>query len=94
MVRNHRLARAISDVAWGEFVGRYESANRRTLPNPIPALGYDALLLAVRALDGGITGLNDFRGATGVFSIRADAVTRRPFLVRIDAGRVVPLTPG
>jgi ABC-type branched-subunit amino acid transport system substrate-binding protein len=76
------------ELAWREFVSRYEAHHRRSLENPVPALGYDAVLLAVRALTGGNTDA-DFRGATGVLSLRGDAVTRKPFLVRIDAGRLV-----
>lgn len=86
------LWRESRDVAWSDFVARYESTYRRTLPNPIPALGYDAVTLALRVLDGGAATAADLRGATGVLSLRADAITRRPFLLRIDSGRLVPVT--
>jgi ABC-type branched-subunit amino acid transport system substrate-binding protein len=85
------LLRESDDLAWGEFVGRYEAAYRRSLPNPIPALGYDAARLAARAATRGLSGLDDFRGATGVLSLTGDSVTRRPFLVRIQAGRLIPV---
>jgi branched-chain amino acid transport system substrate-binding protein len=85
------LWRESNEIAWSDFVTKYESTYRRTLPNPIPALGYDAVLLALRALDGGATEIAEFRGATGLLTMRGDAVTRRPFLVRIDAGRLVPV---
>jgi branched-chain amino acid transport system substrate-binding protein len=99
------LLSASPDVAWGEFVRRYEAAKRRTLDNPYPALGYDAarLVLSV-AGDAGIAGraavagrlaqLEAYRGATGVLSLRNGRLTRRPFLVRVEGGRPVPLPGG
>jgi ABC-type branched-subunit amino acid transport system substrate-binding protein len=80
-----------SDIAWGDFVLGYESMHRRTLTNPVPALGYDAATLALHALTTGNTSVRDFRGATGVLSLESGNVTRRPFLVRIDAGRLIPV---
>ncbi|MBR9989385.1 MAG: penicillin-binding protein activator [Gemmatimonadetes bacterium] len=80
-----------ADIAWQEFVGRYEAMHRRSLTNPVPALGYDAALLALRALTSGNSSVTDFRGATGVLSLQAGTVTRRPFLVRIDGSRLVPV---
>jgi ABC-type branched-subunit amino acid transport system substrate-binding protein len=77
-------------VAWQEFVGRFERLHRRSLANPVPALGYDAVTLALRALTtrGAVT---DFRGATGLLSLQAGTVTRKPFLVRIAGGRLIPI---
>lgn len=80
-----------SDVAWQEFVERYETMHRRSLSNPVPALGYDAASLALQALTSGESSVTDFRGATGVLSLQAGTVTRRPFLVRIDGSRLVPI---
>lgn len=80
-----------TDIAWGDFVEGYESMHRRTLTNPVPALGYDAATLALHALTTGNTSVRDFRGATGVLSLESGNVTRRPFLVRIDAGRLIPV---
>jgi branched-chain amino acid transport system substrate-binding protein len=80
-----------SDVAWQDFVSRYETMYRRSLTNPVPALGYDAATLALRALTSGNSAVTDFRGATGVLSLHAGTVTRRPFLVRIDGSRLVPV---
>jgi outer membrane PBP1 activator LpoA protein len=85
------LLRESDAVAWGEFVERYESRHRRSLNHPMPALGYDAARLAARAAAGGGAAVSDFRGATGVLSLQGDSVTRRPFLVRIQAGRIVPV---
>ena len=84
------LWRESDDLAWQDFVARYESTYRRSLDNAIPALGYDAALLAVRAAGGGMPG-DAFRGATGVLSLSGDSITRRPFLVRIDRGRLIPV---
>jgi ABC-type branched-subunit amino acid transport system substrate-binding protein len=76
-----------ADIAWKDFVRLYESRFRRTLDSPIPALGYDAVQLAVRAAGGSITG--EYRGATGVMQVQAESITRRPFLVRIQDGRLI-----
>ncbi len=89
-------------VAWDQFVGRYEAAQRRTLDNPYPALGYDAGRLVLEAVRGAqrasrgdvarnLAATRAFRGATGVLSLTDGAVTRRPFLVRIRAGRPEPI---
>lgn len=85
------LLRESNAVAWKDFVARYEALHRRTLENPVPALGYDAVLLAARAAAGGSLDISEFRGATGVLSMTADSVTRRPFLVRIEGGRLIPV---
>jgi branched-chain amino acid transport system substrate-binding protein len=85
------LWRESGELAWQDFVEAWEARHRRTLDNPIPALGYDAALLALQALGSGAGSVRDFRGATGLISLQGDAVTRRPFLVRIQAGRLVPV---
>lgn len=77
------------DVAWEDFVERYEAMHRRSLTNPVPALGYDAASLALLALTSGRADVTDFRGATGVLSLHQGTVTRRPFLVRIDGSRLI-----
>ncbi|HSJ23985.1 MAG TPA: penicillin-binding protein activator [Longimicrobiales bacterium] len=77
------------ELAWQEFVRQYENRYRRSLDNPIAALGYDAVLLAVRAADGQASG--DYRGATGVMNVQPEGITRKPFLVRIQSGRLVPV---
>lgn len=77
------------EVAWQDFVQQYENRYRRSLDSPIAALGYDAVLLAARAASGQASG--EYRGATGVMSVQPDGITRRPFLVRIQSGRLVPV---
>lgn len=84
------LIRESDELAWRDFVSGYEGQYRRSLSSPVPALGYDAVLLAALLADG-TREIIDFRGATGVITVRDDAVTRRPFLVRIDAGRLIPV---
>lgn len=86
------LWRESVEVGWNEFVRQYETRHRRTLDHPVPALGYDAARLAALALSGGNIAVRDYRGATGVLTLQDDSVTRRPFLVRIQAGRLVPVT--
>jgi ABC-type branched-subunit amino acid transport system substrate-binding protein len=85
------LYRESDTVAWQEFVTRYEAMHRRSLENAIPALGFDAVLLAARAAAGNSVNNDAFRAATGVLTVRADSITRRPFLVRIDGGRLIPV---
>jgi ABC-type branched-subunit amino acid transport system substrate-binding protein len=85
------LWRESADLAWRDFVSAYETQHRRSLENPIPALGFDATVLAVRALTSGGAAVSDFRGATGRITMQGDTVTRRPFLVRIDSGRLIPV---
>jgi len=83
-----------------DFVDRYEAQYRKTLGNPLPALGYDAahlLLASMPTWDPTPTRVArrmslmvGVRGATGVFSVYAPDIVRSPFLVMIQAGRVVP----
>ena len=68
-----------------------KTRHRRSLDHPLPALGYDAARLAARALTAGNVSVRDYRGATGVLTLNDDSVTRKPFLVRIQAGRLVPV---
>ncbi len=86
---------------WSEFVSAYEEHFQRTLRSPVPALGYDAALLLLRAArDGGGTpegtaraleSIRDFPGATGRLSI-VDGRIRRTYLpVRIEGRRPVLL---
>jgi branched-chain amino acid transport system substrate-binding protein len=77
------------DLGWQDFVRLYEGRYRRTLDSPIPGLGYDAVQLAFRGATGTVTG--EYRGATGLLSVQPEGVTRRPFLVRIQGGRPVPV---
>lgn len=83
-----------------DFVDRYEAEYRKTLSNPLPALGYDAahLLLASTPtwdptpsrVARRMSLMVGIRGATGVFSIYGPNVVRSPFLVMIHEGRLVP----
>lgn len=93
------------EVAWGEFVARYEEARRRTLRHPFPALGYDAMALVLAAVDAGASSpaevaeaihrVRSLRAATGVLSIEQGRVVRRPFLMRYEQGILRPATgPG
>jgi ABC-type branched-subunit amino acid transport system substrate-binding protein len=94
--------RTVGSESYEAFVARYEAAYRRTLDNPFPALGYDAttLLLAQAAarqggaLAPGIEPGTWYRGATGAIGVRDGMIVRRPYLVRIEAGRAVVLDAG
>ena len=89
-----------ADVADPTFVDLYESTYRRSLGNPLPALGYDAAHLLLQALPsrrltpGAVARrfelLAGIRGATGLFSVRGGALIRTPFLVMIENGMLVP----
>lgn len=88
-------------AGWQDFARIYEAANRRTLDTPFPALGYDAARLVLVGLSRTqprradiahrLATLQSFRGATGVLAARAGALFRQPFIVRIEAGQLVPL---
>lgn len=93
---------ASGDVAWDEFVGLYEAAQRRSLDSPYPALGWDAARLVLAAIGDDtapspgdvarrLADTEDFRGATGVLSVTGGHITRRPFLVRVRGGRAEPI---
>lgn len=89
------------ETAWSDFVRLYEQTHRRTLDNPYPALGYDAARIVLDAIADGkirrsdiseaVSEVNAFRGATGILSFRDGQVTRQPFLVRIQRGRLAPV---
>jgi len=102
LVASTPLVRESPAAAWQEFARVYESAYRRTLDTPFPGLGWDAARLVLSALPRGrgprpedvarrLAGLKGFRGATGVLALKAGALVREPFLVRIEEGRLVPL---
>ncbi len=83
-------------VAWEELVGAYEARHRRTLSHPFPGLGYDAAGLVLATVRAGaddardvarrLEEIREFRGATGVISIRGGRIEREPFLVRVRNG--------
>ena len=83
-----------------EFVALYEGRYRRSLDNPLPALGYDAANLVLQALPnrrlspdalarrfGFLAGI---RGATGELSVRSGRVVRTPYLVVTRGGELEP----
>lgn len=83
-----------------DFIERYEAAYRRTLSNPLPALGYDAMRMVLaslpnrdvtaRAVARRFAFIEGLRGATGVFSVYGNDIVRSPYLVEIRGGRLVP----
>ena len=89
------------ETGWDDFVRTYEETHRRSLDNPFPALGYDAMRLVRAALDGGVDtpasvaerfrATRAFRGATGVLSVEDGMITRAPFIYRVTDG--VPAAP-
>jgi len=88
-----RLVREGESTMWRDFAEAYARAYRRSLDNPLPALGYDAARLLLGALpDGrvapGVVAARlrpeSTRGAAGVYAVRDGQVERRPFLVRIE----------
>jgi len=95
------LLRESPAAGWQEFARLYEGTYKRTLDTPFPALGYDAARLVLLGLSRTqprradiahrLAGLQAFRGATGVLAARAGTIVREPFIVRIDAGKLVPL---
>jgi len=96
------LPPASAEVAWDEFVARYEEAYRRSLRHPFPALGYDAMTLVLAAVDAGADSpaevaeamrrIRGLRAATGVLSVEQGRIVRRPFLVRYEQGQLEPVT--
>lgn len=88
---------------WDDFVALYEGTFRRTLDNPFPALGYDAMRLLLHAVEAGadspaevaerLAGTHAFRGATGVISSSGGDLTRAPFLYRVLDGALTRPPP-
>lgn len=96
------LLQSSPEVAWQDFVQRYEQRYRRTLDNPYPALGYDALRLILRAIPGGggaqgvasrLAATQNMTAATGVISIVDGQVHRQPFVVVIHGHVLDPAPP-
>ncbi|MGK7311110.1 MAG: ABC transporter substrate-binding protein [Candidatus Longimicrobiales bacterium M2_2A_002] len=83
-----------------EFVALYEGRYRRSLDNPLPALGYDAANLVLQALPNRMLRpdalarrfgfLAGIRGATGQLSVRSGRVVRTPYLVVTRGGELEP----
>ncbi|MBX6363644.1 MAG: penicillin-binding protein activator [Gemmatimonadetes bacterium] len=101
VVASTPLVRTSPQVGWQEFVQLYERTYRRSLDNPFPALGWDAARLILAGLKDGrgraadvarrLGAAAEVRGATGVFAVRGGTLVRRPFVVRIDDRKLVPL---
>ncbi|MEX2526058.1 MAG: penicillin-binding protein activator [Gemmatimonadota bacterium] len=91
------------DRAMETFQQRFETLHRRTLRNPVPALGHDAALLILEAarlggstrsgLLDGMSRVRDVPGATGLLSVRDGRVVREHRLVRPRARELHPLDP-
>ena len=89
-------------TAWEDLIAAYEATHRRSLDHPFPALGWDAAALVLDAVRDGadspgdvarhLSGLSDFRGASGIIDVRAGRIEREPFIVRIQGGRLVKLS--
>jgi branched-chain amino acid transport system substrate-binding protein len=86
------LDRSSPAVRWNDFVEKYERKYRKGLQESlVPALAYDATNLILYALPWGyprrsavarsFREIRSLPGATGVFTVEAEAVTRRPFLL-------------
>jgi ABC-type branched-subunit amino acid transport system substrate-binding protein len=83
---------APTEGRWGQFVQRYRARYGGETPPRIASLGYDSVLLAVRAASKWSPGrrfplaaINDpegFAGVDGIFRFRSDGVAQRAFDVR------------
>lgn len=90
--------RGMGETGWDDFVLEYEETHRRALDNPFPALGHDAMMLVLNALDRGVNTptrvaerfatTRAFLGATGVISVEDGMITRAPFIHLIVGGQV------
>ena len=90
--------RGMGETGWDDFVLEYEETHRRALDNPFPALGHDAMMLVLNALDRGantsarvaerFAATRAFLGATGVISVEDGMITRAPFIHQIVGGRL------
>lgn len=86
---------------YARFREAYESHFQRSLVSPVPALGYDAALVLLSAVQDGartpaevgraIAHLQNLQGATGVFSVQDGQLVRRTHVVRLDHGTLVPV---
>src|SRR5690606_37363260 len=96
------LHRRSPDSGRGARTERSESPYRRSLTSDLPALGYDAAQLLIQALGRDrrpapgdvarrIATTADLRGATGILSVQNGTLVRRPYLVRIEGGELIPI---
>jgi ABC-type branched-subunit amino acid transport system substrate-binding protein len=93
------------DAGLARFVEAYEERFRRTLTETaVPAAGYDAASLLLRALESGVRGpsavtsaveeIDGFEGATGILSVREGRILRRHSVVCVQNAGLVDLPPG
>jgi ABC-type branched-subunit amino acid transport system substrate-binding protein len=93
---------ADSAGGWQQFQRAYAEHLRRSLDNALPALGYDAAQLALGnlgtrpsagAVAAALASGAEVRGATGRLRVAGGSVLRRPLLVQVRDGRLIPVTP-
>ncbi|MGD8866533.1 MAG: ABC transporter substrate-binding protein, partial [Gemmatimonadales bacterium] len=95
------LDRSSPSVRWEDFIEKYERKYRKGLQESlVPALAYDAANLILHALPWGyprrsalarsFREIRNLPGATGVFTVEGEAVTRRPFLLSFKERDLVP----
>lgn len=95
--------RVPGETGWDEFVAMYEETYRRSLDNPFPALGYDAMRLVLNAADAGantpallaewVAATSAYHGATGIISVEGGELTRAPFIYQIQDGALTAPPP-
>jgi len=88
--------------AFRRFRDAYERHFQRTLRSQVPAFGFDAAALLMKALEAGprtpgelisaLEQIKDFPGATGNLSVDRGWVTREPLLVRIQDHELIYIT--
>ncbi|MFH1763276.1 MAG: ABC transporter substrate-binding protein, partial [Gemmatimonadota bacterium] len=85
------------------FRSGYETLFRKTLRDRVPAYGYDAASILLEALRSNprssrellqaMNGIQDYPGATGVFSVVGGRIIRQPGLVRIQNHELIYISP-
>lgn len=92
------------ESGWPRFVDMYEARYRKGLGNNvIPALGYDAASLLLRAVPSEVRGPSvlarrlrqaiPYRGATGLLRVEGDRIVREPVVVEIRDRQVFRAYP-
>ncbi len=86
------------------FKEAYEAHFQRTLVSAVPAVGYDAALLLLEAMERGartpgqvietLEAMGDIEGATGVFRVVDGRVVRRTQVVRVEERTLTPIPTG
>jgi len=95
------LRSGIPPAAATEFQIQYEAIFRKTLRSDVPALGFDAARLILRALESGartpeemvraLEAIQDFPGASGFLSFRDGLLVRDYDLVRLENRTLLPV---